>query len=279
MKASAFDYLRPSTLDEAVAMLSEAVASGRDAQCLAGGQSLLAMMNLRVSSPALLIDIGRLPELCRVHDEANTTRFGACVTHSTIEDGRSPDPSRGLMPKVAENFSYRAVRTRGTIGGSLALSDPAGDWVAVMRALDAQIGLIGRKGRRVVRAVEFTTGIYETLREPDEILECVTIRKLSSSSGWGVSKFARKTGEFAESLAVAVIDPAQNHARIVLGGVQGAPINLARASDAFKQGAESDDVRCAALHDLQDSRQDFDEYQRGLHIEMISRAVAQARAS
>lgn len=277
MKAPAFDYVRPSTLDEAVAALSKAAASGVDAQCLAGGQSLLAMMNLRVSSPSLLVDIGRLPELRDVRDEGDTARLGACVTHSAIEDGRVPDPSRGLMPKVAGSFSYRAVRTRGTLGGSLVLSDPAGDWVTVMRALDAQIVLVGPAGSRAVPATEFTTGIYETVREPDEILESVAVRKLSEQARWGVSKFSRKTGEFAASLAAVVVDPDRGYARAVLGGVQGAPIVLARASESLKDGgAALDDVRRAAEQDLRDCEHDFDDYQRGLHTEIIARAVSQA---
>ena len=125
---------------------------------MAGGQSLLAMMNLRVSSPDLLIDISRIEQLRVVLDESDAIRIGACVTHAAIEDRAMPDPSRGLMPMVAGNLAYRAVRTRGTLGGSLALSDPAGDWVTVMQAIGAQVGLVGDEGRREVEALGFTTG-------------------------------------------------------------------------------------------------------------------------
>src|SRR6516225_3825728 len=135
MKAPAVDYVRPHSLAEAVNLLTHA---SLEARVIAGGQSLLALMNLRVASPGLLIDIARLPELLSVADHADAVILGACVTHAAIEDGRVPDPSQGLMPRVASALAYRAIRTRGTIGGSLALSDPAAEWPSVLAALDAE---------------------------------------------------------------------------------------------------------------------------------------------
>jgi carbon-monoxide dehydrogenase medium subunit len=121
MKPAAFEYVRPKSLEEAVRILSGATG---DAQVMAGGQSLVAMMNLRVAAPDLIIDIARLEELRAVSETSDHVVLGACVTHAAIEDGLVPDPSRSLMPEVASNLAYRAVRTRGTLGGSLALSDP-----------------------------------------------------------------------------------------------------------------------------------------------------------
>src|SRR4051812_37492807 len=165
MKAAAFEYARAESLAEAIKVLCSATEAGQDAQVMAGGQSLLAMMNLRVSSPDLLVDISRIEQLRVVlDDESDAIRIGACVTHAAIEDRAMPDPSRGLMPMVAGNLAYRAIRTRGTLGGSLALSDPAGDWVTVMQAIGARVGLVGDKGRREVEALGFTTGLYETAR-------------------------------------------------------------------------------------------------------------------
>ena len=138
MKAAAVDYVRPRTLAEAVDLLAHASV---EAQVIAGGQSLLALMNLRVASPRLLIDIARLPELLEIVDHADAVVLGACVTHAAIEDGRVPDPSLGLMPRAAATLAYRAIRTRGTIGGSLALADPAAEWPAVLAALDAEVVL------------------------------------------------------------------------------------------------------------------------------------------
>src|SRR5437588_84101 len=129
MKAPAVDYVRPRSLAEAVDVLA---GSGGEARVIAGGQSLVAMMNLRVASPGLLIDISRLPELSSASDDAEAVALGSCVTHAAIEDGRVADPSRGLMPQAAAGLAYRAIRTRGTIGGSLALSDPAAEWPTVL---------------------------------------------------------------------------------------------------------------------------------------------------
>jgi CO/xanthine dehydrogenase FAD-binding subunit len=145
MKAPAVDYVRPRSLAEAVDLLAKHPG---EARVIAGGQSLVAMMNLRVASPGLLIDISRLPELSTVSDGADAVTVGACVTHAAIEDGRVADPSRGLMPRVAASLAYRAIRTRGTIGGSLALSDPAAEWPAVLTALEAEVTVCGSVGRR-----------------------------------------------------------------------------------------------------------------------------------
>src|SRR6266446_3218299 len=177
MKAAAVDYVRPRSLAEAVDLLAE---HRGEARVLAGGQSLVAMMNLRVASPGLLIDISRLPELSSATDAADAVAVGACVTHAAIEDGRVADPSRGLMPRVAATLAYRAIRTRGTIGGSLALSDPAAEWPTVLTALDAEVALSGPSGRRLLKCAEFTTGVFETKLAPDEIIESVRIPKMSS---------------------------------------------------------------------------------------------------
>lgn len=270
--------MRPARLGEAVDALAKATAAGRDAQILAGGQSLLAMMNLRVSSPDLLIDISRLEELRSAADEGDAIRIGACVTHAAIEDGLAPDPSRGLMPKVAAGLAYRAVRTKGTLGGSLALSDPAADWVAVMQAMDATIVLAGPGGRRETAAIMFTTGLYETVCGRDEIVECIRVPKLGGSARWGYAKFSRKTGAFAISIAAVVADPVRRFARIVLGAAERPPIVLQQASQELQRGGGLQSICLAADHDLAKLADGADDYQRSVHGAMISRAVSQVLA-
>ena len=276
MKPAAFEYVRPSSVAEAIAILSQTSGDAEvDAQVMAGGQSLVAMMNLRVAAPDLVVDIARLAELQASSDASDHVTLGACVTHAAIEDGRVPDPSRGLMPSVAANLAYRAVRTRGTLGGSLALSDPAADWPAVMAALDAQVILRGRSGLRAVAAVDFATGTYETVRAADEIIESVRIPKLSARGRWGYSKFCRKSGEFADSIAAAVRDPERGYARVVLGAVDGPPIVLARTS-AVVLGGDGGGCREAVARDLQERA--FDDFQASLHAAMTARAVRQVLA-
>src|SRR5215472_18088604 len=179
MKAPAVDYVRPRSLAEAVDLPAKGQA---EARVIAGGQSLLAMMNLRIASPGLLIDIARLPELLVVEDHGDAVTLGACITHAAIEDGRVADPSHGLMPRVAATLACRAIRTRGTIGGSLALSDPAAEWPAVLAALDAEVVLYGSSGRRSLKCAEFTTGVFETRLAHNEIIESARVPKLSADA-------------------------------------------------------------------------------------------------
>jgi aerobic carbon-monoxide dehydrogenase medium subunit len=272
MKAPAVDYLRPRSLSEAIDVL----AHDGEARVMAGGQSLVAMMNLRVASPGLLIDISRLPELSTVTDDADVVTLGACVTHAAIEDGRVADPSRGLMPRVAASLAYRAIRNRGTIGGSLALSDPAAEWPAVLTALDAEVMVRGPGGRRSIRCTEFTTGIFETALAADDVIDSIRIPRLSADARWGYLKLCRKSGEFAGALAVAIADRKRGHCRVVLGAANGAPLMLDAAARLISNG-EREDMRNAIAADLDRAAdRHFDEFQRNLHAVAAMRAVQQA---
>jgi aerobic carbon-monoxide dehydrogenase medium subunit len=272
MKAPAVNYVRPRSLTEAIDLLAR---SHGEARVIAGGQSLVAMMNLRVASPGQLIDIVRLPELNAIVGDGDVVTFGACVTHAAIEDGKVADPSRGLMPKVAASLAYRAIRNRGTIGGSLALSDPAAEWPAVLTALDAEIVLRGPNGRRSVKCAEFTTGIFETRLASDEIIESVHIPKLSADARWGYLKLCRKSGEFASALAVAVADRGRGHWRLALGVANGAPLVLAETSRLLADGHRGE-VRDAVMADLDHATdRHFDYFQRNLHAVAAMRAANQ----
>ena len=277
MKAPAVDYVRPHSLAEAVNLLTHA---SLEARVIAGGQSLLALMNLRVASPGLLIDIARLPELLSVADHADAVTLGACVTHAAIEDGRAADPSQGLMPRVASTLAYRAIRTRGTIGGSLALSDPAAEWPAVLAALDAEVVLYGSSGRRSLKCAEFATGIFQTRLAHNEIIESARVPKLSADARCGYVKLARKSGEFASALAVAVTDPRRGYSRVVLGAANGAPLVLADTSRLVAEGRRDPDaLRGIIGGDLNRAAdRHFDEFQRSLHMVAAMRAVQQVLA-
>jgi carbon-monoxide dehydrogenase medium subunit len=272
MKAPAVDYVRPRSLAEAIDLVAR---SAGEARVLAGGQSLVAMMNLRVASPSLLIDIARLPELAVASGDGDAVSLGACVTHAAVEDRRVPDPSNGLMPRVAASLAYRAIRSRGTIGGSLALSDPAAEWPAVLAVLDAEVAVHGPNGRRTFKCAEFTTGIFETQLAPDEIIESVRIPRLSSDARWGYLKLCRKSGEFASALAVAVADRGRGHCRVVIGAANGAPLVLNDTSQLLAD-RRRDDVRSAVAADIDRAAdRHFDEFQRNLHTVAAMRTVQQ----
>src|SRR5205809_4599009 len=277
MKPAAVDYVRARSLAEALSLLAR---PNVDARVMAGGQSLVAMMNLRIASPDLVIDIARLPELGATTEEESTVFYGACVTHAAIEDRRVPDPSRGLMPKVAEGLAYRAIRNRGTLGGSLALADPAAEWPSVLIALDAAAVIAGPNGTRSVMCKEFVTGIFQTRLAAGEILTTIWVPKLSAEARWGYVKLARKSGEFATSLAVAVRDPARGYARVVLGAADGAPLILDNATRLYVGGAlDHAAARNAIAADLaRVADRQFDDFRRNLHAVAALRAMAQACA-
>jgi carbon-monoxide dehydrogenase medium subunit len=203
--------------------------------------------------------------------------LGACETHATIEDGRVADPSRGLMPRAAATLGYRAVRTRGTVGGSLALSDPAAEWPAVLIALDAEVTLCGPNGRRTMKCTDFTTGIFETKLAPHEIVEGVRIPKLSADARWGYLKLCRKSGEFASALAIVVTDPGRSYSRVVLGAADGAPLVLGDISRLIAAGSRDRGALQSAVAADLDRAADrrFDEFHRNLHHVAAMRAAQQ----
>ena len=143
MKPAPFDYVRPRTVGEASALLAQ---DGVNSAAIAGGQSLVPMLNLRVAQIDLLVDLSRLDELKVVSETPAHVQIGALTTHAAIEDGKVPDHFAGLMRRVASTISYRAVRNHGTIGGSVALADPAADWPPCLIALDADVRIAGRNG-------------------------------------------------------------------------------------------------------------------------------------
>ena len=197
MKPAEFAYARPGSLDEALRLLADNAGRGR---LLAGGQSLGPMLNLRLATPELVIDIGKLRELQRVEMTDSMLVIGAGVCHADFEDGRVPDVTGGLLRRVAAGIAYRAVRNRGTIGGSLAHADPAADWPPVMIALGAELDIASTRGRRRIAAADFATGVLATVLEPDEMIEAIQIPHAVGALRWAHYKIAAKPGNFAEIL-------------------------------------------------------------------------------
>jgi carbon-monoxide dehydrogenase medium subunit len=228
MKAAMYDYAKPVTADSAVALVG---ASDGMAKFVSGGQSLGPMMNLRLAQPGTLVDLRGVPALRECRSEGNLTLIGACVTHAEIEDRKIDDGTQGLMPYVARGIAYRAVRNRGTLGGSLAHADPAADWINTMVALDAEFLVAGPHGTRSLTAAGWMSGAFTPAREADEILTGVRFRRLSPAARWSYYKFNRKPGEFAEAIAVFVDDAPAGICRAVIGAIDGPPhvIGNARA--------------------------------------------------
>lgn len=230
MKAAAFAYERPENLNAAIALMAEA---REGTKIIAGGQSLGPMLNLRLIQPDLIVDIAGLTELKQVERRGDELVIGSCVTHSDLEDGRIPDVTRGAMQRVAAAIAYRAVRNRGTIGGSLSHADPAADWVSALPALGARVRLRSRNGIRDLAIEDFITGALESVLQVGEIVEAVCVPVMRPSARWGYIKACRKPGEFAHAIAAVLIDPEAADACVVIGAIERAPIVLRDASTLF----------------------------------------------
>ncbi|TCT01733.1 FAD binding domain-containing protein [Aquabacter spiritensis] len=273
MKPAPFAFHRPASLADALACL----ATG-EARPLAGGQSLVPMLNLRLTPVDALVELRGVPELAGATETPDGAVYGALLTHAAFEDGQVPDVTRGLMRHVAGGIAYRAVRNRGTIGGALALADPAADWLTTVVALDAEIGIAGAAGTRWVRAEDFVLGPYFTVLEPTELLTAVRVRRLPQTTRWGVCKVAVKVGEYAETLVVALIDPARGESRVVLGALDGAPLLLPATAAAAGAGTAKAALEQTVAVELAGSDRDFTPADLLLHATAVTRAIAEARS-
>jgi carbon-monoxide dehydrogenase medium subunit len=270
MKPAPFAYERPASLREAVRILAEVPG----AKVLAGGQTLGPMLNLRLAQPEMIVDIGRIAELAQVSEDADAISIGATVTHAAIEDGRMQDPTGGFLRNVAKGIAYRAVRTRGTVGGSLAHADPAADWLSALTALGAEVVLSGSHGAsRTVALAEFARGAMQADLAPDEIVVAIRMPKFSRAARFGFHKICRKTGEFAEAIGVAVEDPERGIRRLVAGATEGRPIVLDLEGDP-------NSLSVAALEKaLSEAGYVADAYTLKLHAVALRRACQEASAS
>jgi carbon-monoxide dehydrogenase medium subunit len=266
MKAASFDYVRPGEVADALAALRAA-----GAKLLAGGQSLGPMLNLRLARPSLLIDVSRLKALQQVDDRGATWRIGAGVTHARLEDGSLPGGE--ALCEVAASIAYRAIRNRGTIGGSLAHADPGADWPVVLAAFGASVNIRGPAATRSVPVERFVQGAFTTALEDDEIIETIDVPKLSHAAHYGTYKFCRKTGDFAEASAAAVFDPESGAARIFLGALRGAPQPLALLAARVAREGQSATSAQAVAEGVTQAMPDLDPVERRMGSAAVTRAL------
>jgi len=201
MKAAAFDYVKPKALQDALSLLAEA---GDGAQLIAGGQTLLATLNLRLSEPSVLIDITDLTELKGITLVGDQLRIGALVTHTEIEDSELIAKHAPLLKAAAPHIAHRAIRNLGTWGGSLAYGDPAAEWPACSLALRATMIIHGPSGERRIAANDFFVDLYTTSLEPDEILVATEIPVATSQEVFYFHELARRHGDYAVAGLAAV---------------------------------------------------------------------------
>jgi len=226
MKPRPFDYLRPDTVDEAVELLAD---YGDDARVLAGGQSLIAMLNLRLIETAMLVDISRLAELDVIRDFGQTIEIGAAVTQNRLLQW--PQLQRKL-PLVATALSYVGhfqTRNKGTVCGSIAHADPSAELPLVLAVLGGEVVLRSRRGSRVLKAEEFQKDMLVTAREPDELIVAVRF-PVADGAGAAFREAARRHGDFAMVAVAAVVDG--ETVRLGVGGMAGRPLVRRFAGEA-----------------------------------------------
>lgn len=285
MIAAQFDYVRAKTLDEALTLLSQ----NDDAKILAGGHSLIPAMKFRLAQPPLLIDIGRISDLAYVREDGGQIRIGAMTTHYQIESSDLLKQICPLLPECAGHIGDVQVRNKGTIGGSLAHSDPAGDWPAAIIALNAEMVAAGKSGERVIAADDFFVDLLTTALQPGEILREIRIDKSNGRSGHAYVKMHHPASGFA------VVGVAANLSLDANGNCQNASIGItgvsskayrAAAVEAALNGAKLDEqtIASAASHatDGIDANGDLfasADYRRHLAEVYTKRAIATAMKS
>ncbi|MAO93542.1 MAG: carbon monoxide dehydrogenase [Rhodospirillaceae bacterium] len=266
MKPAPFNYAVAHSLDDA----QKALAGGQN-KLVSGNQSLGPMLNLRLARPTGLIDIAQLSDLRQVEDFGDRVRFGAATTHAEIEDGLVTDPTGHWMRDAAANIAYRAVRNRGTIGGSLAHADPAADWVIVMTALCATVLIRDPDQGADLRSLpieDFITGPYSTGLGPDDVLTAIDVPRPGQNARWAYWKYTRQVGEFAKASAAILSDPENGRVRVAIGALGREPAILSQPQ-ALLEGQVS------PIEALQDAIPDHPVETLNLHAVALSRALAQ----
>ncbi|MBT2210487.1 xanthine dehydrogenase family protein subunit M [Actinomadura sp. NEAU-AAG7] len=282
MIPATFDYVRPGTVDEAVTALADA---GEDAKILAGGQSLMPLLRLRLAYPDSLIDLDRVDPLREIRDEGDTLVIGAMATHHQVVRDPLVREFAPLIARATETVADPAVRHRGTFGGSLAHADPAGDLPAVALALDAVFLVRSVRGEREIPAADFFVDWMTSAMEPDELLLSVRIPKLGA--GWGAhyEKFHRTAQAWAivgVACAVRRENGTVGEARIALTNMGSTPVRASEVERAVAGGAVSEAAfRSAAEHAAAGAEPPADlhgssEYRRHLATVLTARALAAA---
>ena len=290
MKAAPFAYHRPESVKEAADMLAE---FGDDAKVLAGGQSLVPMLAMRLTHFDNLIDISRVDELCGIDLDDGAVRIGATTSHALVGMDDEVADSVPLLTMATPHIGHFQIRTRGTLGGAIAHADPAAEYAAVALALDADMEAYSSRGPRAIPAAEFFTGLWETSLASDEILTAVRFPVWDGRSGFAVHEFARRHGDFAIAGAVAAVqvdaDDRVSRCGVGLLGLGSTPLRGTTAEDALVGQTVSDlggdaaleiaRSTMAAIEDIPADLQGSSAYRARVGATMLARALSEALAA
>jgi aerobic carbon-monoxide dehydrogenase medium subunit len=282
VKPAAFRYQRANSVEDAIEQLTQL---GDDAKLLAGGQSLVPMMNFRLVRPSALVDITGIPELRYIEPHGEGLRIGALTPHRWVEAMEDPDLLEGfsVLKRAARWVGHYPIRTLGTFGGSIAHADPSAEWCMLAALLDAEIVAVGPEGERVIPASDFFHGFFMTALQPDEMV--VEVRFPRPAPHAALQEFARRAGDFgivAAAVALDLRDGECRSARVVLGGVADIPLRIPEAErvlegvDVGREAFEEAGRVAAKEIDPPSDVHGSAEYRRDLSTVLIRRALMEA---
>jgi carbon-monoxide dehydrogenase medium subunit len=246
VKPAPFAYAKARSLDHAIALLDGAP----EARVLAGGQSLMPALNMRLSAPPLLVDINGVSELARIAQPNGQIELGGLVRHAQAEHSQDVARLAPLLSKAIPHIAHPAIRNRGTIGGSIALADPAAELPACLLALGGEIEIAGRAGRRTVAADTFFKGLFETALAPGEIISAIRIRVAQPRDRFGFAELARRHGDYALVGLAAAARAEPPAIRLAYFGVGTTPVR-ARTAETALAGGDLDAAVAALAGDLE----------------------------
>jgi len=282
VKPPKFDYHAPASLEEALALLQR---YGGDAKVLAGGQSLMPLLNFRLSRPAALVDLNRIPSLAYVREHDGQLRLGAMTRQRTIEFSPMVAQKLPLLREATKWVGHLPIRTRGTIGGSIAHADPSAEYPAVLTALEGEVVARGPNGERVVKAKDLFHTYLTTSLAPEEILVEVRIPAMPAGAGYALEEFARRHGDFAiVGVAALIVREGRRcrQARLATAGTGPVPVRLRAAEEILDGDGLSDSaIEAAARRASELVSPDSDihasaEYRRHLTGVLTKRALRRA---
>lgn len=284
MKAAPFRYHAPTALDEALRLLAE--VAPEDGRIIAGGQSLIPAMALRIAQPPHLVDINRIAALGDTLREPDALVVRACVRHAAFERAACADPLDDLLATVARQIAHGPIRVRGTFCGSLANADPASEWCLVAATLGATMLATSTRGERAIAAADWFRGVMTTALEPDELLRAVRLPSLAPDERYGFWKFSRRIGDFALGMVLACYRVENGRIaapRIGIGAIEPSPRRIAEAEAALAGQspgaaafAAAADASAAAVDPLDDGKT-TPHYRRDLVRAGVLRALRSAR--
>lgn len=283
MKPAKFEYHKPDTLEMALALLSQ---YGEDARVIAGGQSLVPMMNMRLARPDHVVDINGIADLAYIRNDDGSVGIGALTRHRMVEKSSLLMQACPPLPAAARNIGHYGLRERGTIGGSLALADPAAEFPLMATLLNAEFSVCSATEKRTLLARDFFVSVFTTSLEPGEIVTEVSFRALARGEGWGFRWLARRAGDYAivNAAATLALDDSGriNRIAMALGGVGATPIRLtgleeeSRGEEATSNWALEIAAQAAAQTEPESDKNGSAEYRKELIEVLLAAALEDA---